>query len=120
MLHVTQRATTELRSLIKDSRAKASEAVKFVPNGRGGLAMTVGAAAAGDMVIQADGRSVLIVAAALAPRLDGRLLDVIETTVDDRVTLAFTLRAPTAEERAAWDAADVPHERGLGRTGADH
>jgi hypothetical protein len=104
MLHVTPRATTELRSLLKDGRATVDEVLRFALNGRGGLTMMVGTPGADDVGAQDAGRPVLIIAARLAARLAGHVLDVTEVTVDDRVTLAFTPRLPSDEEHARWDA----------------
>jgi len=98
MILVTPAAAGALRSLLKHSRATAGHAVRLIPDRRGGLSMLVGPPEAGDEVIQDSGAAVLIVAAALVPRLDGLVFDWGARETDGETHRDFGLRRPRGDE----------------------
>jgi Fe-S cluster assembly iron-binding protein IscA len=98
MITVTAHAATELRSLLKHSRALPTHAVRLAANGKGGLSMTISAAAAGDLVISRDDSPLLIVAGDIAARLDGLVFDYLVSEVDGQPNRGFTFRRPRADE----------------------
>jgi len=75
MIYVTRRAASEIRGLLKHSRASAGHVLRLAFDGKHGIAMRMGEPAGDDVVIgDADG-PVLAITPELARRLDGLVFD---------------------------------------------
>lgn len=98
MISITTAAAAHLRGIIKHSRGQPGQAVKLISNGKNGLSMTVGAADAGDTVLEDDNGPVLIIAAGIAPRLDGLVFDRLVTEIDGQTNVSYSFRRQSAEE----------------------
>lgn len=101
MVLVTPAAASELRSLLKHSRATSGHAVRLIAGRQGGLGMLVGPPEAGDEVIRDGDAVVLIVAAALVARLDGLVFDWSAREIDGQTQRDFGLRRPRGDEVGA-------------------
>src|SRR5215472_6469161 len=75
MVHITERASAELRRLLTDNFARPQQGVRLRLNEAGDLAMTIDVPHSGDSVIRRDNLPVLIVDGRLALRLAHRVLD---------------------------------------------
>ncbi|HUG53263.1 MAG TPA: hypothetical protein VMR21_06665 [Vicinamibacteria bacterium] len=73
---MTEKAAEGLRQVLTDSRTPREQAIKLVPTDTGEIAMTIASPAAGDELVDAGGRPLLIVDSALTSRLDGVVVDV--------------------------------------------
>src|SRR5215469_8776649 len=75
MVHITERASAELRRLLTDNFARPRQGVRLRLNEAGDLAMTIDIPHSGDSIIRRDNLPVLIVDGRLATRLAQRVLD---------------------------------------------
>jgi Fe-S cluster assembly iron-binding protein IscA len=75
MIRLTERAAYGLREILTANRTPSDQGVKLVPNESGGVAMTMDRPQEGDSVVDGGKRPLLIVDAAIAPRLEGIVLD---------------------------------------------
>jgi hypothetical protein len=94
MITVTERAATGLEELLVAQGAAPGEAVKLVPSGRGGVALTIASPAAGDEVVRRGDDPLLIVDGRLAPIVDGALLDLAAAAPAGGALPRFTLTPP--------------------------
>ena len=75
MIQLTERAAYGLKEILTANRTPSDQGVKLVPNEAGGVAMTIDRPQEGDSVVDGGKRPLLIVDAAIAPRLEGIVLD---------------------------------------------
>jgi Fe-S cluster assembly iron-binding protein IscA len=98
MIAITPAAVGQLRGLIKHSRGQPGLALKLISDGRNGITMTMGQADESDVVIRDDGAPILIIASALASRLDGLIFDWLVTEVNNERRGGFSFRPAVGEE----------------------
>jgi hypothetical protein len=60
--------------------------------------MSIGTAGEGDTVLHDDSGPVLIIAADIAPRLDGLVFDRLVTQVDGQPNVGYSFRRPVGDE----------------------
>jgi Fe-S cluster assembly iron-binding protein IscA len=75
MVHITERASAELRRLLSDNFARPQQGVRLRLNQAGDLAFTIDVPHSGDSIIRRDNLPVLIVDGRLTTRLSQRVLD---------------------------------------------
>jgi len=91
MIRLTERAAHGLREILTAQRLPRDKAVKLVP-GEDGIAMVIDSAHEGDAVVDGGRRPLLIVDAAIAPRLDGTVLDLSPGAENEGLAPRFVLR----------------------------
>jgi len=101
MVHLTERASAELRRLLTDNFARPQQGVRLRLNQAGDLAMTIDVPHSGDSIIRRDNLPVLIVDGRLSTRLAHRVLD-FPSASGAGFTLRWRVLEPTAtpEEQA--------------------
>lgn len=99
MIVVTERAASELETLLLNSNVPMGEAIKLVPSANGGISMVIAPAVEGDETVYRGDTLLLIVDSSIAPDLDGVVLDIQPTdpTNPMRRPAQFTLRPPGVE-----------------------
>ena len=106
-MSITERAIDSLRLLRYTSAAAPGQALRLAPEGEDGMQVRIAAPEAGDQVLEDKEGPVLIIAAALGPRLEGLVFDQVsvpgEHGAQDEQRTAFTLRAPHADELGLAD-----------------
>jgi Fe-S cluster assembly iron-binding protein IscA len=85
---VTERAADELRNMLAEGSTQEGETVRLVAQpGGGGFAIGVDQVREDDETVEADGKTVLVVASSLAEALEGTVIDVEETEEGPRLTI---------------------------------
>jgi len=93
MVRVTERAATALQDMLTDRNAPPEVGVRLVPNGKGGLGMTVDAPLPGDEIIERDQTPVLIVDGAIKDRMAEMVVDYQSAEDDTQTGGGFVLRS---------------------------
>lgn len=91
MIRLTERAAYGLKEILTANRTPSDQGVKLVPNEAGGVAMTIDRPQEGDSVVDGGKRPLLIIDAAIAPRLEGIVLD-LSRGENDGEEAQFVLR----------------------------
>jgi Fe-S cluster assembly iron-binding protein IscA len=97
MIHVTEGAAVEIKSVLTSSQAPQDQGLKLSPNDKGSVVMTVDKARDGDDVVRDEDRTLLIVDSAIARRPDGVVFDLAHE--DEKKAgdgMRFVLRSPAA------------------------
>jgi len=79
MIRLTERAAYGIKEILSANQTPSDQGVKLVPDGQGGVAMTIDSPADGDSVVDGGKRPLLIVDSALTDHLDGIVLDLTVT-----------------------------------------
>ena len=107
MVEITERASTELRRLLREYRATPRQGVRLRVTEAGRLAMSIDVPHIGDVVIRRDDAMLLILADRLSESLAQRVLDVSPAAPPGERGLAFNVRRRVAEQ-AQPPSADTP------------
>jgi Fe-S cluster assembly iron-binding protein IscA len=86
---VTERAAESLQEILTANHAPDDQGVRLVPARAGGLGMAIGPASENDVVFDGERGPLLIVDSAIAPQLEGAVVDL---TKEDGEEPQFVVR----------------------------
>jgi hypothetical protein len=114
MVEITERASTELRRLLRENRVTPRQGVRLRVTEAGRLAMSIDVPHRGDVVVRRDDTVLLILADRLSASLAQRVLDVTPAGPTGGRRIAFNVRRRIAEQ-AQPPSADAPSPPGAAR-----
>ncbi len=107
MMWVTERAIDALRLVRYTSGAAPGQGLRLAPEGAAGMTVCMAVPEPGDQVLEDKDGPVLIIAAALGPRLEGLVFDQVyvpgENGAQDEQRTTFKFRVPRDDELGLAD-----------------